>query len=135
LRKNLIGSISELAEQLVVEIMVQDLDRSLGFYTALGFKLERRDGGFAALRWEDRRLFLDQCSDLPSLSGPTRGNVRILTGDVDAMWAIAQTLGLPVERSIADRSYGLRDFTVLDPDGFGLRFASPLLIRDNAQAG
>jgi hypothetical protein len=27
---------------------------------------------------------------------------------------------------VADRDYGLRDFTVLDPDGFGLRFASRL---------
>jgi catechol 2,3-dioxygenase-like lactoylglutathione lyase family enzyme len=131
----LIGSTSELGEQLVVEIMVQDLDRSLALYTALGFKLERRDGGFAALRWEDRRLFLDQRSDLPSLSGPARGNVRILTGDVDAVWAVAQALGLPVERSIADRSYGLRDFTVFDPDGFGLRFASPLSIEGDEQAG
>ena len=118
----------------MVEIMVQDLDRSLALYTALGFKLERRDGGFASLRWEDRRLFLDQSSNLPSLTGPARGNVRILTSDVDAVWAVAQRLGLPVERSIADRFYGLRDFTVLDPDGFGLRFASPLSIEADAQA-
>lgn len=129
------GSTSELGEQLVVEIMVQDLDRSLALYTALGFKLERRDGGFAALRWEDRQLFLDQRSDLPSPSGPARGNVRILTSDVDAVWAVAQTLGLAVERSIADRFYGLRDFTVLDPDGFGLRFATPLSIKSEPQAG
>jgi uncharacterized glyoxalase superfamily protein PhnB len=54
---------------------------------------------------------------------------------VDAVWAVAQTLGLRVERSIADRFYGLRDFTVLDPDGFGLRFASPLSIKANAHAG
>ena len=131
----MIGPTSELQEQLVVEIMVRDLDRSLAFYTALGFKLERRDSGFAALRWEDRRLFLDQHSDLPSLSGPARGNVRILTGDVDAVWSVAQTLGLTVERSIADRFYGLRDFTVLDPDGFGLRFASPLPIEADAHTG
>lgn len=120
------GSSTELAEQLVVEIMVTDLDRSIGFYTSLGFTLERRDAGFVALRWEGRRLFLDQRSDLPSPSGPARANVRILTSDVDSVWAVAQTLGLPVEQPIADRYYGLRDFTVLDPDGFGLRFASPL---------
>lgn len=108
--------------------MVQDLDRSLAFYTALGFTLERRDDGFAALRWGDRRLFLDQSTDLPSLRGPARGNVRIVTGDVDAVWAVVQALGLRVERPVADRVYGLRDFTVLDPDGFGLRFATPLSI-------
>ena len=120
------GSNSELREQLVVEIMVQDLDRSLAFYTALGFTLERRDGKFAALRWGDRRLFLDQSSDLPPLSGPARANVRILTKDVDAVWAVAQTLGLRIDQPIADRYYGLRDFTVVDPDGFGLRFANPI---------
>jgi hypothetical protein len=32
--------------------------------------------------------------------------------------------GLAVEQPIADRSYGLRDFRVRDPDGFGFRFAS-----------
>lgn len=131
----MIGSTVELAEQLVVEIMVRDLDRSLAFYTALGFTLERRDGGFAALRWEDRWLFLDQRDDLPALLGPARANVRILTADVDKVWATAQTLGLPVERPIADRYYGLRDFTVLDPDGFGLRFATPLATRPDAKAG
>ena len=131
----MIGSIPELGDQLVVEIMVQDLDRSLALYTALGFMLERRDGNFAALLWEGRRLFLDQRSDLAPLSTAARANVRILTSDVDAVWAVAQTLGLSVEQSIGDRYYGLRDFTVLDPDGFGLRFASPLSVEPDARAG
>lgn len=122
----MIGSRTELAEQLVVEVIVHDLDHSLAFYTALGFTLERRDGGFAALRWGARWLFLDQRSDLPALLGPARANVRILTSDVDEVWATVQALGLPVERPIADRAYGLRDFTVRDPDGFELRFATPL---------
>lgn len=122
----MIGSPTELAEQLVLEVIVRDLDRSLAFYTTLGFTLERRDGGFAALRWGARWLFLDQRSDLLALRGPARANVRILTPDVDQVWATVQTLGLEVERAIADRDYGLRDFTVRDPDGFELRFATPL---------
>ena len=129
------GSAAELAEQLVVEVQVRDLDRSLACYTALGFTLERRDGGFAALRWGERRLFLDERTDLPAPSGPARANVRILVPDVDRLWATARALGLPVERPVADRSYGLRDFTVLDPDGFGLRFASPLPAGDASLAG
>ena len=131
----MIGPIAELGEQLVVEIMVHDLDRSLEIYTALGFTLERRDGDFVALRWGDRRLFLDQRSDLVPLSAPSRANVRILTSDVDAIWVIAQRLGLRVERPIEDRYYGLRDFIVLDPDGLGLRFASPLPSEADTQAG
>lgn len=113
-----------LGDQLVVEIAVRDLDRSLALYTALGFTLERRDDHFAALRFGATRLFLDQRSDLPPLSGQSRANVRILVEDVDRAWGVAQSLGLPVERPIGDRYYGLRDFTVLDLDGFGLRFAS-----------
>jgi hypothetical protein len=31
---------------------------------------------------------------------------------------------------VADRSYGLRDFTIADPDGFGVRFASILEARE-----
>jgi Glyoxalase/Bleomycin resistance protein/Dioxygenase superfamily. len=122
----LIGSRVELEEQLVVEILVRDLERSLAFYTALGFSVERRDGGFAALRWGERWLFLDERSDLPEPHGPARANVRILTSDVDQVWVTVEALGIPAERSIADRYYGLRDFTVRDPDGFELRFATPL---------
>lgn len=118
------GSKGELAEQLIVEISVRDLDRSLALYTALGFVLDRRDGGFAALRRGDRRLFLEEVPDLQPLDGPARANVRIITDNVDQAWELARSLGLRVERSIGDRYYGLRDFTVLDPDGFGLRFAT-----------
>lgn len=118
------GASRELTEQLVVEVTVRDLGRSLALYEALGFTLERRDGGFAALRWGERRLFLDECADLPPLDGPARANVRVIVPDVDAVWKVARSLGLVVERPTADRYYGLRDFTVLDPDGFGLRFAS-----------
>ena len=49
---------------------------------------------------------------------------RRYTRDLDAAWAIAQSLNAPVQRAIGDRSYGLRDFTVSDPDGFLIRFAA-----------
>ncbi len=78
------------------------------------------------MRWENSRLFLDERPDLPSLAGPARANVRIITPDVDQVWKVVQTLGARVERPLADRYYGLRDFTILDPDDFGLRFASVL---------
>lgn len=127
------GPEAERVEQLVLEINVRDLDVSLATYTALGFELERRDGGFAALRWEDRRLFLSESRDMPRLDGASRGNVRIIVPDVDAMWRKATELGMPVESEIADRYYGLRDFSVLDPDGFGLRFASILPASDDGE--
>jgi catechol 2,3-dioxygenase-like lactoylglutathione lyase family enzyme len=104
---------------------VRELDRSLVFYTGLGFALRRRTGGFAVLEWEGHELFLDE---RPGPSSPTTSaaNVRVMVPDVDAHWRRAVAVGLPVLAPVGDREYGLRDFTVADPDGFGVRFASPL---------
>lgn len=116
-------SLASLGDQLVIEVFVRDMERSLAIYTALGFSLERRDSHFADLRFEGHEFFLDERPNLPPASGPARVNLRILVPDVDAMWELTQRLGLRVEQPIDNRYYGLRDFTVLDPDGFGLRFA------------
>jgi uncharacterized glyoxalase superfamily protein PhnB len=47
-----------------------------------------------------------------------------MTPDVDAMWRRALDIGARVVAPIADRPYGLRDFTIADPDGFGVRFGA-----------
>jgi catechol 2,3-dioxygenase-like lactoylglutathione lyase family enzyme len=112
------------APELVVEVFVRDLDRSLEFYGDLGFELERRTGGFAVLHWQGRLWFLDERPDLPPHEGHERANVRVMVPDVDAIWRRVHLLGLPVAAPIGDRYYGLRDFTVRDPDGFGIRFAT-----------
>lgn len=111
--------------QLVIEVYVRDLERSLEFYRALGFDLVRRTGGFAVLSWDGHVLFLDEKPELPELAaGRERANVRIMVPDVDALWQRAHAVGASISAPIGDRYYGLRDFTVRDPDGFGLRFAS-----------
>jgi uncharacterized glyoxalase superfamily protein PhnB len=46
--------------------------------------------------------------------------------DVDRYWKLAADMSARVVVPIADRYYGLRDFTIADPDGFGIRFASRL---------
>jgi hypothetical protein len=46
--------------------------------------------------------------------------------DVDRYWTLCGDMKLPVVKPIADRDYGLRDFTVVSPDGVGLRFATRL---------
>ncbi len=113
-------------EQLVLELFVRDFARSLAFYTALGFEVERQEEAFAVLRFEGCEFLLEASQKLGDVPARPAANVRILVDDVDAKWALAQQLGAPVFNPIADRYYGLRDFTVLDPDGFGVRFASPI---------
>jgi hypothetical protein len=39
---------------------------------------------------------------------------------------MANEIGAQIVVAVGDRYYGLRDFTLADPDGFGIRFASIL---------
>jgi catechol 2,3-dioxygenase-like lactoylglutathione lyase family enzyme len=113
-------------EQLVVEVYARDLPRSIAFYQALGFETLSAEPDFVELAWEEHRFFLEARPDLPSPAPHPQANVRIMVSDVERYWAIAQQLGAPVIKPIADRDYGLRDFTIVDPDGFGLRFGTYL---------
>jgi len=119
------GSYVPSTEQLVVEVLVRDLDRAVDFYGRLGFALLGRKPGFATVGWEGHELFLDE---RPGAAPPPTppANVRIMVPDVDACWERARAMGARVIAPVADRPYGLRDFTIADPDGFGLRFATPL---------
>jgi catechol 2,3-dioxygenase-like lactoylglutathione lyase family enzyme len=115
----------ERSSQLVNELFVEDLKKSLAFYNTLGFKTERSDDHFAVLRWEDSLLFLDE-RKMDSRPAHAGMNIRIIVPDVDKYWDMVQTSGLTVFQKISDKYYGLRDFTILDPDGFGVRFGSYL---------
>ena len=46
--------------------------------------------------------------------------------DVDQIWQRLTELGPRIIVPIGDRRYGLRDFTIVDPDGYELRFATRL---------
>ena len=110
--------------QGVVEIVGPDLERSLAFYLALGFELLRRTGPFAVVHWQGQRLFLAENADAPTSNRWT--NLRIVVDDVDAMLARIRMLGIEPAHPIGDQPYGLRDFVIADPSGFGIRFAQAL---------
>ena len=119
-------------EQLVTEIVVRDIKRSTEFYRRLGFSLLRDGGDFVELTWEDHQLFLAEPSafheigpvELPATRSFPPANVRVMVSNVDDHWRLARDIGARIVVPIADRHYGLRDFTIADPDGFGVRFAS-----------
>jgi len=117
----IIGSSDELRAQGVVEIAVPDLAAALAFYCLLGFGIERQTPTFAALRWADMYLFLAQDAD--AAITPRSVNLRLVVPDVDVIWELVQKLRIPILSPIGSRPYGLRDFTIIDPVGFELRFA------------
>jgi catechol 2,3-dioxygenase-like lactoylglutathione lyase family enzyme len=110
-------------EQLVLELYVRDIKKSMQFYIDFGFETVRDDGDFVVLRWEEAQLFLEEVKDATTPDHPV-GNIRIMVPDVDRYWEMAGRLGARVIRPIADKYYGLRDFTIDGPDGVGLRFAT-----------
>lgn len=113
-------------EQLAVEIYVRDLRSSLSFYQKLGFKLLRQEPAFAELAWEDSRLMLEEFKQMPSPPPFPVANIRVMVPNVDEYRALAEQLGARIFREIGDRYYGLRDFTLVGPDGIGIRFATEL---------
>ena len=120
------GPYVEPTEQLVLELFVRDIRRSRSFYERLGFEVVADRGSFVVLAWEGHRLFLDEQADLPPPPERPRANVRIMVADVDGAWERSRGTGAQVLVPIGDRDYGLRDFTILDPDGIGVRFGSRL---------
>jgi uncharacterized glyoxalase superfamily protein PhnB len=122
------------------ELFVPDVDASVGFYTqTLGFDLVRidppGDDGRSAFAIVARSGAMIMLADERMLRGrgesvgAPRGRgieVRIMADDVDALYAALQQAGADIAVPLRDRDYGLRDFVVRDPDGFGLRFARPI---------
>jgi catechol 2,3-dioxygenase-like lactoylglutathione lyase family enzyme len=123
-------------EQLVIEIVVKDIERSTRFYRRLGFRVLRDAGDFVELSWEDHVLFIAELSayhevtgddiKLPEPSKFSLANIRIMVPNVDEYWNLVREMGAQIIIPVADRYYGLRDFIVSDPDGFGVRFATSI---------
>lgn len=116
--------VAETESQGVLEIVGPDLDALAGFYLSMGFELERRSGDFVVLHWQGMRLFLAGNPDAQVTE--CWRSMRIMVDDVDALWRRANRLQLEIGNPIGDRSYGLRDFVIVDPTGFGLRFAQAI---------
>jgi catechol 2,3-dioxygenase-like lactoylglutathione lyase family enzyme len=121
-------------EQLVTEIVVKDIKQSTKFYRELGFEILRDAGDFVELTWEDHQLYIAELSayheiasddvELPEPPKFPLANIRIMVPNVDDYWKLVREMGAQIVIPIADRYYGLRDFIISDPDGFGVRFAT-----------
>jgi catechol 2,3-dioxygenase-like lactoylglutathione lyase family enzyme len=123
--------------RLRLELFVEDLDTSIGFYAGIGFAVERREHDYASLRWGDVVLGLAPTAKLPmSGAGPGFTQERLAAGrgagveivleveDLDVALAAVRAAGHPLAAEPADRPWGLRDFRLTDPDGYYLRITT-----------
>lgn len=120
-----------------VELHVADVEASLAFYEALGFRVVRRWEEWLRLDRDGAELVLMGDAYLrshdhyftPYLDRSPRGvgvEVIIEVDDVDGLYASVQAAGLRVVKPIQDRDWKARDFRLADPDGFFLRITSQM---------
>lgn len=102
-------------------LQVRSLDESLRYYTrVLGFAEDFRFGDYAGVTLGNVELHLcgHQIHERP-VGG---GAAAIVCDEIDTYCDEIRKLGALVKVEPADRPYGMKDFTVLDPDGNHLHF-------------
>jgi lactoylglutathione lyase len=122
---------------LRLELFVEDMEASIGFYTGvLAFDLARHEpGDYASLRRGDVVLGIGPVAKLPGEGGyfgrdilaQRRGlGVEVVLEVDDVEWWSDQVaaLGHPIFEPLQDRPWGLKDFRISDPDGYYLRITS-----------
>jgi catechol 2,3-dioxygenase-like lactoylglutathione lyase family enzyme len=120
-----------------IELFVSDLARSRAWYEALGFRTVKAYGDWLMLALGDN--VLDLQGDAHAVEGPhyftpdigrwprgTGVEISIEVEDVDGLYERARALGVDVAKPIQDRPWKARDFRLADPDGYFLRFTTPL---------
>ncbi|PPH98681.1 bleomycin resistance family protein [Rathayibacter sp. AY1B7] len=128
---------------LVPELLVADLDRSLGFWCGpCGFRIHyaRPEEGFAYLVLGSAHVMLEEAGRgrnwiAAPLERPLgRGmNLQLHVDDADRTAAALAEAGTPLFSPLETRWYqvgaeeaGVRQLVVADPDGYLLRFQSSL---------
>lgn len=121
------------------ELFVADVDKTIRFYEAtLGFNATRHPGGYVALINGDVEIGTGPMVGLPdghhfqtgwpASSRPGRGVEIVLEVDeVDAFFLKAKQCvhdcGGEIE-NLSDQPWGLRDFRLVDPDGYYVRITN-----------
>ena len=131
---------------LTPELNVRNIGKSLDFYTGLlGFSIcfERPEDGFATIELNGAFLMLEQIGELDPINDPWitakleypfgRGiNFQITVTDLDGIHSRLLRHGYPIRLPLEQKTYrigykflNVRQFMIMDPDGYLLRLSTP----------
>ncbi|AHF07111.1 bleomycin resistance protein [Desulfitobacterium metallireducens] len=126
---------------LIPELTVLDINKSLNFYLNIlqfNIEYERREERFAMLSLNDSQIMIEERNgnwETGSLTYPFgRGiNLQIAVNDIDELYKNVIINDYPVKIEIEENWYraddkllGLKEFLIMDPDGYLLRFAQDI---------
>lgn len=106
---------------------VRDQDAALAYYTyTLGFSLDFRYGPLIGVQYGSVSIHL--CGHDPGVNKQPDGggHIYIFCDEVDQYFRDVTDKGAVILTPPDDRSYGIRDFTVKDPDGNILAFGKAI---------
>jgi len=127
--------------KLIPELSVSDIDKSLHFYIEiLGFQIEyeRKESKFVFLSFEGSQIMIEEFNDnwnTGKLEHPFgRGvNFQIETNDIEPLLESFKKNNYPIFKGSKENWYrkddillGNKEFLVMDPDGYLLRFSQDM---------
>jgi hypothetical protein len=127
-----------MLKQISPLMQVRDLAVSVAFYRQkLGFQTGSMEGGFSAIRRDDCVIYLAQkTKDANVTNKAARAvvdgwcnydlHIHCQRGTLDALYQEFRAKGAVMpdgfDNGPVTRSYGIRDFSVIDPDGYDIVF-------------
>ncbi len=118
---------------IIAELTVQDVDASIYWYRELGFSVDgeglRDEDGlqWVSLSHGGRLVWLLRADLAPDAGmGPPRVRLYLPVDGIDAIYERLAARGIATEGAPQNQWYGLREFSVRDPDGFRWVLNEPL---------
>ncbi|RWQ73370.1 VOC family protein [Bacillus cereus] len=117
-----------------LELFVDDLQRSIRFYEEiLGFAFSKKNETSAMVKLEDFALLLTRDHILDKNHYLKKGGfnpkgkgveVIIVFDNIEQLYQHVLEKDYPVESNLKTQSWGMKDFRIVDPDGYYLRLTS-----------
>jgi catechol 2,3-dioxygenase-like lactoylglutathione lyase family enzyme len=109
------------AQAAIPVLSSSDLDRTVAFYAPAGFTEVKRHADYVLLHSDGVELhFVRQDAVTP-------GTCFVHVTDSTKLWKRLRLLTVEGVGRVADQDYGMREFTLTDPDGNQMRFGSSQL--------